>query len=525
MAKNEKTGPMPFGARANEGICGREAAQSMRSKPRTIPALLRFLGFGMAALAVAACQPNAREAVTSRVVVTSAEPQATDIGRQVLAGGGTAADAAVSMGLTMAVTLPSRVGLGGGGVCLHHDGRDGSVTTYDFPSNAAASGRAGLPAMVRGLYAMHSEQGSSQWQALVSPAEVLAQTGYAVGEGLAADIASIANVIDRLPDLSTKFSGPNGLPLALGQVFVQPDLATVLTGIRTGGVTGFYTNETGRLYAEATVPAGAPITVEEVRATAPTIAPAVSIETGNDRLWTPAEPLTGGPALSDAFGRLQDLDGPDYGDRDAASRLQALLDVQRTALRTVGAGGDTSPGASLAVVDRFGNGVACTFTLNGLFGSGAVAEGTGIVVAAAPATGVMRSSGPAIVANQPTRTLVYVGTGSGMFAASLIPLAERVLTGLGMSTAMGSSRLATDFSQGGVLVEEGAPTLVQQVAEATGQQVRRAPFLGLGQAVGCDWDRETGITRCTAVADPRGFGVAVTEEEAGMVGGFTGAMN
>lgn len=474
----------------------------------------------IASLAVAACQPNAQQAVLARAVIASDDPQATDLGRQVLQGGGNAVDAAVTMAMAMAVTLPSRVGVGGGGTCLVHDPVSGDVTSYDFPSDETASGQAGLPTMVRGIFAMHTEAGASPWPALISPAERMAMDGFAVSVGLASDIASISNVLDQLPQLARLFTSPSGLPLTPGAPMRLPGLAPIMTEIRLGGVPELYNGETGRRFAEGAVQSGVRIDVEEIRAIAPSISPANYLEVGNDRLWYQAEPLTGGPALADAAQRLMDWDEQDYEDAEPLERLSILYQVQRPALRTVATGGEVVPGASLVVADRDGRAVACTLTLNGVFGSGSVAGDTDIIIAAAPARGVMRSSGLSIVSNHFTRTFLYAGAGTEMFSASLFPLAERIFADVGLDTAVRSARLATDFSQGGILVESRTPDVVLDVASGLDNPVRRAPWLGVAQAIGCDWDRETRVTQCLAVSDPRGFGEAVTDEAAGLEGGL-----
>lgn len=67
------------------------------------------------------------------------EPRAALVGRDILSAGGSAADAATAMYLTLAVTLPSRAGLGGGGMCLTFDAVSGVTETLDFTAAAPAT--------------------------------------------------------------------------------------------------------------------------------------------------------------------------------------------------------------------------------------------------------------------------------------------------------------------------------------------------------------------------------------------------
>src|SRR5690554_8025608 len=88
-------------------------------------------------------------------LVAADEPRAAVIGRDVLGRNGTAADAAVAMGFAMTASYPSRVGLGGGGVCVVYDGPDLEGTSIAFLPEADAEG-AVAPMMARGLALLHA---------------------------------------------------------------------------------------------------------------------------------------------------------------------------------------------------------------------------------------------------------------------------------------------------------------------------------------------------------------------------------
>ena len=125
--------------------------------------------------------------------VAADEPAAARIAADILAAGGNAADAAVAAALALAVALPSRAGLGGGGVCLVHDPVTGRDEALDFlaPAAADAGMPAAVPALVPGLFALWARSGTLDWPALVAPAEGLARDGLMVSRALAADLARL----------------------------------------------------------------------------------------------------------------------------------------------------------------------------------------------------------------------------------------------------------------------------------------------------------------------------------------------
>ncbi|MBK8176921.1 MAG: gamma-glutamyltransferase [Rhodospirillales bacterium] len=101
--------------------------------------------------------------------VAADEPQAALIGRQTLLSGGTAADAAVAMYFSMAVTLPSKASLGGGGRCITFSPRTNETSVLDFlarpssPPPAGADRPTAVPGNIRGLAALHGLYGRLRW--------------------------------------------------------------------------------------------------------------------------------------------------------------------------------------------------------------------------------------------------------------------------------------------------------------------------------------------------------------------------
>ena len=194
--------------------------------------------------------------------VATADPLATQVGLDILAAGGNAADAAVAVGLALAVVYPSAGNLGGGGFAVTYDPGAGQATALDFRETAPAAatrdmyldaeGNAvpdrsryghlavAVPGSVAGMVALHARHGSLPWSDLVSPSITLARDGFAVSEAFAAELNRRAESFARHANTSKLFTKPDGAPWVAGEILAFPSLASTLGRIATEGRDGFY---------------------------------------------------------------------------------------------------------------------------------------------------------------------------------------------------------------------------------------------------------------------------------------------
>ena len=402
--------------------------------------------------------------------VAAEEPRAALVARDILSAGGSAADAAVAAGFTLAVTLPSRAGLGGGGACLGYDPRRNEVEAFLFqPAPRAgtpgtnilrgADRPAAVPMMARGLFALHARQGRLPFETTIAPSERLARLGTQVSRALAADLAAVATPLLADPVSRAAFTGQGGAPVGEGDPLTQPDLATTLGQLRTAGVGDFHTGGLARRVEEGSATAGGFLTVPELRAAIPQAVPAVQERLGDDVLAVL-------PASADNGATL------------AAFRAAAA--GQSPALPGGPMGGTTGATTALVVQDRDGGAVACAFTMNNLFGTGRMVPGMGFLLAAAPNLGSVQAPPLAavLVANLSVKAMRYAGAGSGQAAA---PAAA------GIPAALHMARRAP---------------LAQAVAAV--------PEPGRAVAITCQGS--VTAAGCSGIADPRGFGLATGSE-------------
>jgi gamma-glutamyltranspeptidase/glutathione hydrolase len=218
-------------------------------------------------------EPMAR---TRHFLVVSDAPLATSAGVDVLAQGGNAVDAAVTVAFVLAVVYPEAGNLGGGGFAVVRDGH-GQRAALDFRETAPArahrdmyrehAGRAlpalaraksvpsaskeghlsaGVPGSVAGLWALHQRFGSKPWPELFDAAIRLARAGYTVDARLARSLADSAGKLERF-DASRRLLLPDGHPPVEGDRLTNEDLARVLGDIAERGPAGFYIGPTAAL--------------------------------------------------------------------------------------------------------------------------------------------------------------------------------------------------------------------------------------------------------------------------------------
>ncbi|MBB2169516.1 gamma-glutamyltranspeptidase [Gluconacetobacter aggeris] len=342
--------------------------------------------------------------------VVSDEPQSAMVARDVLARGGNAADAAAALGMTLAVTLPSRASLGAGGACVAwRPGESGGGRAFLFlpvagsttpePGSARVDRPAAAPMLARGLYLMHLRYGSVEFAETLAPAMQLARGGISVSRALATDLAAVQGPLLADPGARAIFSRGDGKVLAEGDALVQQRLTGVLEQISSMGVGDLYNGALARSFVAGSQGAGGGLTVADLRGAVPVETDPLTVRAGEVRVSFLPPPADGGLGSAVAFRALNEGGQSDRAGQSAVAawrgqtagaqsgaelvaRAQAVVDSG-----TVSTGG-TLPhlpaSTSFAVVDRHGGAVACSLTMDNLFGTGRIAGSTGIVMGASP---------------------------------------------------------------------------------------------------------------------------------------------
>jgi gamma-glutamyltranspeptidase/glutathione hydrolase len=467
------------------------------------------------------------------------EPRAALVARDILSAGGTAADAAAAAALTLSVTYPGQMPLGGGGLCMvaSGTGRVRTVETVSFPAVAARPDSVvATPGLPRGRFAMQARYGRLRWEQVVAPAENLARGGTTAARALAIDVARHWSVVSADPALAAILSR-DGQALTEGQPLAQPQLGAVLGALRQRGPGELHQGAAAHQIARAAQAAGIDLRVEDLAAGVPQILPAFNIG-GMPDFFVAAAPAVGSLATAQLYGALSDRwratpadqraglmlatgaaasrDRAEWLGPDLANRIalgDALAPARLRAL--AGAGGawapepDTQAGTALSVVDRNGMAVACSFTGLQPFGIGRLPQGIGFLLSPAPTA--ERSATrwlTAAIALRNRQTVVFAGAASGGVAApyALSQTALGVLAGqLALDRALDIAR-AAPLPDGRVGVD--GPGLVPVLAARGYGATEVADGIGRVQAIYCVDGATEKPETCRIETDRRGAGFA-----------------
>jgi gamma-glutamyltranspeptidase/glutathione hydrolase len=374
--------------------------------------------------------------------IASAHPLANQAGYEVLEQGGNAFDAAVAVSAALAVVEPSSSGLGGGGFWLLHRAEDGLEVLVDGRETAPAAATpdmfldekgdpqpqlsrasalaAGIPGEPAGLAHLAARYGKLSLATSLAPAIRLAREGFPMYPRLQGGIKYKADQFGGTPMADLLL--PQGRVPELGEVLKNPELAWALEQMAQRGAAGFYQGEIAARLVQG-VRAGGGIWTQEDLASYRIVErePLKSRYRGITLTLAPP-PSAGGVAIADALNILEPWD---MGKLDRVTRTHLVVESLRRAFRDRGeylgdpdfvdvpvqrlthpyyADGQraslrldrATPSQSLpgilpwdakgvdtthfSILDKDGNRVSASLSLNFWFGSGIMIPGTGVIL-------------------------------------------------------------------------------------------------------------------------------------------------
>jgi gamma-glutamyltranspeptidase/glutathione hydrolase len=369
--------------------------------------------------------------------VASPDQYGALVAEQILRKGGNAVDAAIATAFTLAVTYPEAGNIGGGGFMLVWF--DGKAYFLDYRETAPAAAHkdmfldadkqviknlslighkaSGVPGTVMGLWLAHKKFGSLPWQDLVSPAIHYAETGFTVAENQYQYRADLLQQLEGKTNFAQYFGA-----MKAGENFKQPELADTLKRIAAQGPNDFYQGKTAQLLVAEMQRGNGLITMEDLAAYRAGWREALVTPWQDKQLISAPPPSSGGIALAQLLGlkqrRSSDFTGVTHNSSqyvhliaelekrvyaDRAEYLgdpgfvkvpqQQLLDsnyldkrakeinplaISKT--KAIKPGLEGYHTTHFSILDKHGNAVSNTYTLNLDFGSGVVVQGAGFLL-------------------------------------------------------------------------------------------------------------------------------------------------
>ena len=529
-------------------------------------------------------------------MVSSASDLATKVGVEILQKGGNAIDAAIAVGFALAVTYPAAGNIGGGGFLVYYrnDGFSTTIDFREkAPSKAhrdmyldsagnpllnlsqEGATSVGVPGSVDGLIYAHQKYGRLKFSDVIEPAIKLAKYGFRLSYDLAKSINSNYENFVRY-ESSKKIFTKGGEKFQEGDLFVQKDLARTLELIKKYVRKGFYEGRTAELIVNQIQKLGGYITLEDLKNYHCVERKPVIGEYRGYKIISMGPPSSGGVATIEALNILENLDlkKDDYqsskyvhylietlkrvyfdraeylGDsdfvyvpvqklisKDYAKKLFHQINPEKAtefdAVDTKSVFDYESPETThYSVIDKDGNAVSVTTTINSSYGSSIVVEGAGFLLnnemddfsikpgvqnqfgligkeanAIAPNKRMLSSMTPTIVLKDNKPFLIVGSPGGSMIITSVLQVIMNVIDfKMDLFRAVSFPRIHHQFIPEEVYYEDYALSEdVIQKLESYGHKFKKRNYIGWINAILVDEQNKFYY----GISDPRGYGLAM----------------
>ncbi len=282
----------------------------------------------------------------------------------------------------------------------------------------------GVPGTVAGLLKALEEHGTMSREQVMAPAIALAEDGIEVTAGLSESLTALSDRLQKWPSTKKVFFKADGSAYQPGERLKQPELARSLKRIATQGADGFYKGETARDIVKAVNAAGGSMSLQDLADYEAIARVPVKGDYRGYEIVSMPPPSSGGIHIIEILNILEGYPLKDYGQNSAqtihlmaeamqlayadraeylgdsdfidvpasgltsqayADKLRTLIDPNKaTPASTIKANNplpyESDQTTHFSIVDKDGNAIANTYTLNFSYGTGLVADGTGILL-------------------------------------------------------------------------------------------------------------------------------------------------
>ncbi|USS55330.1 gamma-glutamyltransferase [Pseudomonas kermanshahensis] len=369
--------------------------------------------------------------------VAAPDQYGAQVAADILKKGGNAVDAAVATAFTLAVTYPEAGNIGGGGfMTLFVDGKPYFLDYREVAPKAASRNMylddkgevienlslvgvraAGVPGTVMGLWEAHQKFGKLPWSELLTPAIGYAKNGFKIAEKQ----YQYRNDAQGLFKTATNFNDYFG-NMKVGELFKQPEMAQTLERIADKGVSEFYQGKTADLLVAQMQADKGLITKQDLKDYKAIWREPMALSWRGNVVYTAPPPSSGGVALAQLLGIKEDRAADFKGvAHNSAQYIHLLAEIEKRVFadradylgdpaftkvpvdqliakdylakraaqvnpKAISVTDDVKPGLEphqtthFSIVDKQGNAVSNTYTLNLDYGSGVVVKGAGFLL-------------------------------------------------------------------------------------------------------------------------------------------------